>query len=375
MSTEMQNPASPNLNNPNSNSNSSQHASNYPSPTTATAPPFPIHHAAVFKGSQHRRTHSDLDYRIPDDEMGFSGRPYNGSSSASVEEAGSVDELFATYIDVEKLGETEGSGSGNSAERNGCSGGGGEGEKNMSRHMKHGNSVDGLSKRGQGAFGEIRESRKAIPPEQLAQLWSVDPKRAKRILANRQSAARSKERKARYIVELERKVQTLQEEATTLTAQLTLFQRDTAGLTTENTELKLRLQAMEHQARFRDALNEALKQEVERLKIATGELVAPSESLNLGMHMQYSPSASPSTLFSLPQQPAPVLSQLLPFHSDQQHVVLPHHLHPEHSQTLEILQNDPLSCLQGLDISNRGSQVAETEGSSLSASESSSTTS
>lgn len=45
-----------------------------------------------------------------------------------------------------------------------------------------------------------------------------------RILANRQSAARSKERKARYITELERKVQTLQTEATTLSAQLTLFQ-------------------------------------------------------------------------------------------------------------------------------------------------------
>ena len=45
-----------------------------------------------------------------------------------------------------------------------------------------------------------------------------------RILANRQSAARSKERKARYILELERKVQTLQTEATTLSAQLTLFQ-------------------------------------------------------------------------------------------------------------------------------------------------------
>lgn len=45
-----------------------------------------------------------------------------------------------------------------------------------------------------------------------------------RILANRQSAARSKERKARYISELESKVQTLQTEATTLSAQLTLFQ-------------------------------------------------------------------------------------------------------------------------------------------------------
>lgn len=45
-----------------------------------------------------------------------------------------------------------------------------------------------------------------------------------RIWANRQSAARSKERKMRYIAELERKVQTLQNEATSLSAQLTLLQ-------------------------------------------------------------------------------------------------------------------------------------------------------
>lgn len=45
-----------------------------------------------------------------------------------------------------------------------------------------------------------------------------------RILANRQSAARSKERKIRYTGELERKVQTLQTEATTLSAQLTRLQ-------------------------------------------------------------------------------------------------------------------------------------------------------
>jgi hypothetical protein len=50
-----------------------------------------------------------------------------------------------------------------------------------------------------------------------------------RILANRQSAARSKERKMRYISELERKVQSLQTEATTLSAQLTLLQVCTLG--------------------------------------------------------------------------------------------------------------------------------------------------
>lgn len=50
-----------------------------------------------------------------------------------------------------------------------------------------------------------------------------------RIWANRQSAARSKERKMRYISELERKVQTLQTEATSLSAQLTLLQVNCIG--------------------------------------------------------------------------------------------------------------------------------------------------
>ncbi|GJX66791.1 basic-leucine zipper domain-containing protein [Tanacetum coccineum] len=44
-----------------------------------------------------------------------------------------------------------------------------------------------------------------------------------RILANRQSVARSKERKMCYITEQENKVQTLQNEATMLSAQLTLL--------------------------------------------------------------------------------------------------------------------------------------------------------
>lgn len=45
-----------------------------------------------------------------------------------------------------------------------------------------------------------------------------------RILANRQSAARSKERKLKYIAELEQKIQKLQTESTSLSAQLTTMQ-------------------------------------------------------------------------------------------------------------------------------------------------------
>jgi chromosome segregation ATPase len=129
-----------------------------------------------------------------------------------------------------------------------------------------------------------------VPP------WSA----VRRILANRQSAARSKERKIKYTSELERKVQTLQTEATTLSAQLTLLQRDTSGLTTENRELKLRLQAMEEQAKLRDALNDALREEVQRLKIAAGQVPSMNGNpYNRGLPQQQQQMAS---YFSQPQQ-------------------------------------------------------------------------
>ncbi|KAK1371265.1 Transcription factor VIP1 [Heracleum sosnowskyi] len=126
--------------------------------------------------------------------------------------------------------------------------------------------------------GLLDYDKKCVGVDELAQLSLVDPKRAKRaqrILANRQSAARSKERKVRYTSELERKVQTLQSEATTLSAQVTMMQRDTSGMTIENKELMLRLQALEQQAHLRDALNETLREEVNRLKMETGQVPLP----------------------------------------------------------------------------------------------------
>lgn len=153
----------------------------------------------------------------------------------------------------------------------------------------HSNSMDGTSAPfsldfGNGEFSGA-ELKKIMANEKLAEIASTDPKRAKRILANRLSAARSKERKMRYISELEHKVQTLQTEATTLSAQLTLLQRDSAGLTSQNNELKFRLQAMEQQAQLRDALNEALTTEVQRLKLVTAELSESHSSNSLTQQM------------------------------------------------------------------------------------------
>ncbi|XP_028064152.1 uncharacterized protein LOC114267313 [Camellia sinensis] len=157
--------------------------------------------------------------------------------------------------------------------------------------MSPSDSMDGNSNTfslefGNGEFSGA-ELKKIMANEKLSEIALTDPKRAKRILANRQSAARSKERKMRYISELEHKVQTLQTEATTLSAQLTLLQRDSAGLTNQNNELKFRLQAMEQQAQLRDALNEALTTEVQRLKLATAEVSGdPSKFQQLSINPQ-----------------------------------------------------------------------------------------
>ncbi|XP_016432422.1 transcription factor RF2b [Nicotiana tabacum] len=340
--------------------------------------------AAAFRPSHHRRAHSEVNFRLPED-LDLESDPFD-APAGSFEEIGSEDDFFSTYMDIEKLGSGGGSNSGSDAAAGGLENAGGsggssrvgaessDGEKSMMmkpRH-RHSHSVDSSSSL---LLSESIEAKKAMAPDKLAELWTIDPKRAKRILANRQSAARSKERKARYISELESKVQTLQTEATTLSAQLTLFQRDTTGLTNENTELKLRLQAMEQQAQLRDARNEALKQEVERLKIATGQISASSDAYNSGMQqISYNRPAF------FPHQPQPGPSEppntLMPqFHTLQGSMSNPRHpLLAGHAQALtDAMQQDPLRRFQGLDINSRGSHLVKTEAPSISASESSST--
>lgn len=124
---------------------------------------------------------------------------------------------------------------------------------------------------GNADFSEA-EMKKIMADERLAEIAVSDPKRAKRILANRLSAARSKERKTRYISELEHKVQKLQTETTTLSTQVTILQKNFVEISSLNSELKFRIQAMEQQAQLRDALHESLTAEVQRLKLAAGEL-------------------------------------------------------------------------------------------------------
>lgn len=124
------------------------------------------------------------------------------------------------------------------------------------------------------------------------------------------------------------------------------------------------------------ALNEALKKEVEGLKIATGEATTPTNTFNLGMHhIPYTQSSF------LPPQPQHM-------QIDTQNIQMPP-FQPLQSNTLttnpsmvgamnsnaftNMMQQDPLGQLQGLDISSGGSHSVKSEGPSISTSESSGT--
>uniref|UniRef100_A0A0D9W6N7 BZIP domain-containing protein n=1 Tax=Leersia perrieri TaxID=77586 RepID=A0A0D9W6N7_9ORYZ len=185
------------------------------------------------------------------------------------------------------------------------------------------------------------DAKKAISDAKLAELALVDPKRAKRILANRQSAARSKERKMRYIAELERKVQTLQTEATTLSAQLSMLQRDTTGLTSENSDLKIRVQTMEQQVRLQDALNDRLRDEIQKLKIATGQVNANCSKVgNFGLS-SYG-GANPQGYQRNHVQSLLAAQQLQQLQIHSQHQQQQMHLQQQHLSTVQqqLLQED-----------------------------------
>ncbi|KAK9111256.1 hypothetical protein Scep_018775 [Stephania cephalantha] len=278
--------------------------------------------------SHHRRAHSETFFRLPDDflfdaaDVDFALSPIDIPSISDDASAG-----VPMAVDASAAAKSEDSAAENPKRGKpppshfrslsvgseffeglgfqGIGGGGGDGGdggggQERRGHHRHSNSMDGSSSSFEIEAAE--SAKKAMGPDKLAELARIDPKRAKRILANRQSAARSKERKIRYTGELERKVQTLQTEATTLSAQVTMLQRDTSGLTAENKELKLRLQAMEQEAHLRDALNEALKDEVQRLKIATGQAPAVNgNSFNRVLSGSFLSPSQPLHNFNIPQ--------------------------------------------------------------------------
>ncbi|XP_062196326.1 transcription factor RF2a-like [Phragmites australis] len=306
-----------------------------PSPTPHTECDVSSMPALPPRNPGHRRALSEI-IGLPDElDLGAPGAGDGPSLSDENEE-----ELFSMFLDVDKLNSSGGA----SESESSCAMAAGGGEATLAsaapgaglrpRHH-HSHSMDASSSiNTEHLFGtpamegvSPAEAKKAMSAAKLAELALIDPKKAKRIINNRQSAARSKERKIRYIAELERKVQFMQREATSLSTQLALLQRDTAGLTAENSELKMRLQNTEQQVHLQDALNDALKSELQRLKMATGQMGNGGGMMNFG---------GPPHSFGANQQVFHPNQAMQPFLAMQQQP--PHHnqpLHPLQTQQLQ----------------------------------------
>ncbi|KAK8545649.1 hypothetical protein V6N12_026479 [Hibiscus sabdariffa] len=112
--------------------------------------------------------------------------------------------------------------------------------------------------------GEV-ESSEAPPPSSNGDAI-IDPKRVKRILANRQSAQRSRVRKLQYISQLERSVTSLQSEVSALSPRVAFLDHQRLLLNVDNSALKQRIAALAQDKIFKDAHQEALKNEIERLR-------------------------------------------------------------------------------------------------------------
>ncbi|KAL3829211.1 hypothetical protein ACJIZ3_018013 [Penstemon smallii] len=248
------------------------------------------------KNTGHRRAHSEI-LTLPDDisfesDLGVVGSGFDEPNFSDETE----EDLMSMYLDMDKfntssatsgfqVGESSSTTNNNTLAKASNVPFSSSIEKPSRIRHQHSQSMDGsTSIKSEMLMSSGSEDKKAISAAKLSELALIDPKRAKRIWANRQSAARSKERKMRYIAELERKVQNMQTEATSLSAQLTLLQRDAHGLTAENSALKVRLQTMEQQVHLQDALSDSLKEEIQHMKVVTGQTIVSNGSSMMTFH-------------------------------------------------------------------------------------------
>ncbi|KAK9909600.1 hypothetical protein WJX75_004777 [Coccomyxa subellipsoidea] len=102
-------------------------------------------------------------------------------------------------------------------------------------------------------------------------LAAMDPKRVKRLVANRQSAQRSKARKLRHIMQLEEEVQTLQGISSQQQATIGGLQQEAALLTASNRQLSVQVADLQEQLHKQEAFTELVTAELRRLSVLAGE--------------------------------------------------------------------------------------------------------
>ncbi|AEC06209.1 Basic-leucine zipper (bZIP) transcription factor family protein [Arabidopsis thaliana] len=96
-----------------------------------------------------------------------------------------------------------------------------------------------------------------------------DPKKVRRILKNRELAASSKQRKLKYMIDLEHRIKFLENKNALIFEKIKLLEKDKTILMNEKKEITIQIESLEQQAQLRDALTEKLHVEIERLKVIT----------------------------------------------------------------------------------------------------------
>ncbi|CAL8461575.1 g1106 [Coccomyxa elongata] len=102
-------------------------------------------------------------------------------------------------------------------------------------------------------------------------LTAMDPKRAKRLIANRQSAQRSKARKLRHIMQLEEEVATLQGISAQQQATISGLQQEASLLTAGNHQLSVQVAELQEALQKQEAFTELVIAELRRLSVLAGE--------------------------------------------------------------------------------------------------------
>ncbi|KAK4483395.1 hypothetical protein RD792_010581 [Penstemon davidsonii] len=234
------------------------------------------------KNTGHRRAHSEI-LTLPDDisfesDLGVVGSGFDEPTFSDETE----EDLMSMYLDMDKfntssatsgfqVGESSSTTNNNTLANASNVPFSSSIEKPSRIRHQHSQSMDGsTSIKSEMLMSSSSEDKKAISAAKLSELALIDPKRAKRIWANRQSAARSKERKMRYIAELERKVQNMQTEATSLSAQLTLLQVMVVDVVCKSANWT--------------ALSEMLKEEIQHMKVVTGQTIVSNGSSMMNFH-------------------------------------------------------------------------------------------
>lgn len=102
----------------------------------------------------------------------------------------------------------------------------------------------------------------------------IDPKRARRIISNRQSAQRSKERKQKYVASLETEVRDLREKTADLESKLQKADDEMRRLAAMHGDAVKRWEESERRLRTNESFSETLRQEVVHLREANRAMCA-----------------------------------------------------------------------------------------------------